>query len=461
MTENKEPENQSNIGTGNDKKRIQGGHIGENFSGDYNSSGNYIEGNYVQNTYIQVSPGSISQNKNSENDFILSLLGENPDPNRELVLKYLTKVLKEIDDRSVTQALRTSFKDWPTLPSDDINKRIERFGSADFLKLIEALLDGNEKVTQSIREELEPIANSIRQDGFMQPACYTFQEPRTLESYLLIVLRPEIGIKKYRINAWLIPDNAVLTPEEPDKGFEPLYIDNEQEVSFIFEEIPQKVANFLEESIDFLNRQTRPYKQNFDLTIEIFLPHEYLCAEIFHWAFMDDPIEIQYQVLLRSSQRLNRQYLRKYDNQWRKNWHEVEGRLKTKLNKDDFYELKSVEECNWKKLTGDLKQKIGLKVACTLSKSKRQDVFQAIHNAAAPIAIWSRCDIPNLNLDTEINDFLNNPENLSKLPEWLRKTRENAYQLSEQYLGYDLSILWENPYRLPPDVAVGLLTPGE
>ncbi|WP_407887918.1 ATP-binding protein, partial [Scytonema sp. NUACC26] len=44
MTENKNPENQSSVGNSNDNKRIQGGYIGGNISGNYNNSGDYVEG---------------------------------------------------------------------------------------------------------------------------------------------------------------------------------------------------------------------------------------------------------------------------------------------------------------------------------------------------------------------------------------------------------------------------------
>jgi hypothetical protein len=43
MTENQEPENNGNKGTGNDNKRIQGGHIPGNFPGNYQNLGHFIE----------------------------------------------------------------------------------------------------------------------------------------------------------------------------------------------------------------------------------------------------------------------------------------------------------------------------------------------------------------------------------------------------------------------------------
>ncbi|QDL11097.1 hypothetical protein DP113_27160 [Brasilonema octagenarum UFV-E1] len=44
MTENKNSDNQESVRNSNDNKRIQGGYIGGNFSGNYNNSGDYVEG---------------------------------------------------------------------------------------------------------------------------------------------------------------------------------------------------------------------------------------------------------------------------------------------------------------------------------------------------------------------------------------------------------------------------------
>ncbi|MDF5717397.1 MAG: WD40 repeat domain-containing protein [Rhizonema sp. NSF051] len=44
MIDNTNSQNQSDVGSNNDNKRIQGGYIGGNFSGNYNNSGDYVEG---------------------------------------------------------------------------------------------------------------------------------------------------------------------------------------------------------------------------------------------------------------------------------------------------------------------------------------------------------------------------------------------------------------------------------
>src|SRR4028118_1436434 len=400
---------------------------------------------------------NISINENSCN-FVRDLLGGTPDPNRELIIKNLILLLPKVPDNSIKQALRNVLEDWPILSNKDIDTTIKSLDFRQIIKLINNLLYENDNISHPVRAQLESIIASFQQGECKPLASSLSQEARTLQSYLLIVVRPENATNKYRVNAWIIPDNSVLDPNEPEKGFKSLEIDNERLSLLMFEELAPTIEELMEKSLDILN-QTRRNKLNFNLTIEVFLPNEYLCSEISHWVYTDDPIEAIHPLLLRSSQRLNRKYLRKYDNQWRKNWHELEKRFDTKPNKEDFYELSSIEECNWKKLTGDLKQKIGLKVACTLSESKRESLFQAIHNAATPIAIWSRGDIPNQKIENEIEDFLNNIKKLIDVPEWLWKKREGIYQNSDDYLGYNLSILWENPYRLPPDVTITLLTP--
>ncbi|KYC42705.1 hypothetical protein WA1_15300 [Scytonema hofmannii PCC 7110] len=444
------------------------------------SSSSTVEGNQnrtVQGNNNQAVQGNsntvISDNlvSNTNNIVFNIIMSDNKNLNQELEFKKeVIKTIQQVDEFIVRQAVRDSLPDWPVLSTDNINEFIEqKFGNKEILTLVTNLLRVNQSFSHEVYEKLHLISNSIQENvkHLTVPSIedksgtrIVVQESNNFQSYLLIVLRPEIdGSNTFRIKAWLILDDKMLDKNDPSKGFLPLDIKNE-EVICLISEISENVEKFLEESLKILNSHTRRYQRNFNLTIEFFLPYKNLCEEIYQWLFMDDPVEILHGVLLRSSERLDRRYLIKYDNQWRKNWQKVQDCFHSLLSQDDFYELKSIENCDWKKITSDLKQKIGLKVACALSVSKSQDLFQAIHKAAAPIAIWSMCDIPHQKLEIEINDFLNKVK-LIELPELLRKKREEVYAYSDKYSGY-LSILWEDPYRLPPvpDV-IELLTPGQ
>jgi len=119
-----------------------------------------------------------------------------------------------------------------------------------------------------------------------------------------------------------------------------------------------------------------------------------------------------------------------------------------------------MESFNWKLLSSKLKERIGLKVTCTHSKSIRKDLFKAILRATTPIAIWTRTDIANLDQVTAINKILTFKP-LCHLGESVRLTREQADAQTEEHLGHHLALLWENPYRLTPDIMVELNSPGQ
>lgn len=421
-----------------------------------NAQANEINQNFGEQTTVDTNGGDVAGRDivdNSVNNFFI-VLGGNPEPNRESILNKLKKVLEEVDDPSIRQALRNSFKDRPIPTTEDTTEIIEQLGLEQLLKLIASLLNENGKITQPVREKLERIAYSVQQDDITPPASSAFQESRTLQSYLLIALRPEAGTDKYRINAWVIPDDTVLDPEEPYKGFVPLDInDKEKGTICLFNEVPGKVAAFLEQSLGYLP------DDNEYLTIEVFLPDEYLGTNVNCWEFKtfdDTPTCIvnYCSVVLRSSERLNSRYLKFYKKKWRENWKKVK-QLWELPSPDDFLHLDKMEGFERKKLAALLtsKQKIGLTVACAAPPEPRhKELFKAVHEAATPIAIWLRQDdIPDQTQKIAIfNKLIGIP--LGNLPKEVRSQWVEAYsqEFPKQHLGYHLSILWDNPFRLPP-----------
>jgi hypothetical protein len=119
-----------------------------------------------------------------------------------------------------------------------------------------------------------------------------------------------------------------------------------------------------------------------------------------------------------------------------------------------------MESFKWELLRNKLNGKIGLKVTCTHSKDIRKELFQAILHATTPIAIWIRTDIANLDQVTAIDKILHFKP-LCHLCESVRLTREQADVQTEEHLGHHLALLWENPYRLPPDIMTELNSPGQ
>ncbi len=422
-----------------------------------NAQANEINQNYGEQTTVDTDGGDaagrdLDKSVNTYNYYYVVFSGKEPDYEREPLLNYAKKLVedKKVNDRIFSQALRNSLGLDSPVTSKDGTKNIE---------ILERLgLEQLRIFTTYLAQQLESINRSESQDGSTPLASSAPKKSNIVQSYLLIALRPEAGTDKYRINAWLIPDEKALDRNDPYQGFVSLDIDEQQPgVTCCFDEVPKKVDAFLQECLDRLF----DYDKDYHLTIELFLPDKYLCTDFNCWQFQDDnerliPLTTQYTVLLRSSRRLARKYQRLHRSNWRENWNKVEQGWKLPASKD-FHLLKQMKDFERDTLAALLRaeQKIGIQAACALplEEDQKELLFGAIHDAATPIAIWFICDddIPNLEDNIPILKELTNTR-LGELPDYIKKQRLFAYakKRPEQHLGYHLSILWENPYRLPP-----------
>jgi vWA-MoxR associated protein C-terminal domain len=290
------------------------------------------------------------------------------------------------------------------------------------------------------------------------PTDFFYNQPGPLKSYLIATFVPgDSDDEKFLLNAWLISDDLVQDLSK----FQSLLDHNEQQRGKLCKltQIPTELNKFLKKALRYLRGK------RYDLTIEIFLPSDLMCMEIDRWK-ITDPIAdditlgIKYPIRLRSLERLSLDYLDSYLSQWYKYWDKVRDILQNEPIQELFEHLQEMESFNWKLLRSNLNGKIGLKVTCTHSKAIRKDLFRAILIATTPIAIWTRTDIANLDQVTGIDKILTFKP-LCHLCESVRLTREQADAQTEEHLGHHLALLWENPYRLTPDIMVELNSPGQ
>jgi hypothetical protein len=286
---------------------------------------------------------------------------------------------------------------------------------------------------------------------------FFYNQPGRLKSYLIATLVPgDNDGDKFLLNAWLISDNSVQDLSK----FQSLLDPNEPQTGRLC-----KLTQISTELDKFLNKALRYLRgKRYDLTIEIFLPSDLMCMEIDRWKITDPTSDettlgIKYPIRLRSLERLNHQYLIHYESKWRDHWDKVRDTLENEPIQKLFEHLQEMESFKWELLRNKLNGKIGLKVTCTHSKSLRKNLFKAILQATTPIAIWIRTDIANLDQVTEIDKILTSKP-LCHLSESVRLTREQADAQTEEHLGHHLALLWENPYRLPPDMTE-LNSPGQ
>jgi hypothetical protein len=372
--------------------------------------------------------------------------------------------LRDFDFSSISQkSVQKAYQD--ALPTDadlwslaegnteEILKKL-----ADFRKLFQFFqgLSQDEDLSKEFRELFEKTASELAVKKQHENVKY-FSENK-LQSYLIATLSPnDNNGNKFLLNAWLIVDDLT----EDLSRFESLLDKNEQQIGKIcnLNEVSLELNQFLEKALRLLRGK------NYCLTIEFFLPTDLMGMEIDRWK-ISDPVDedmtlgIKYPIRLRSLERLDLRYLDHYLSQWRESWHQVRKLLENTPNQECFETLAEIENFSWKLLKVNLNKKIGLKVTCHHPKSMRKDLFKAILQATTPVAIWTRTDIPNLDQVTAIDEILSFKP-LCHLCESVRQTREKADAQTGEHLGHHLALLWENPYRLTPDIMRELIQTGQ
>jgi vWA-MoxR associated protein C-terminal domain len=320
-------------------------------------------------------------------------------------------------------------------------------------KFIDRLIE-NDRIPAETRRVLE-LLNFPRSSG-SNPVKSS--NNRVLESYLSIAIRPSSIADRFFVNGWLIADSSI---KDNSQRFYPLDLDeSDKGIACGLDEIPQVLNNLLE-----LGLQQLKGKQH-ELTIEIFLPMSCLCADVDRWKiddlYAETPVGTKYRTIVRSSDRLENRYLNRRWSDWCGNWDRITKAGHLTPNCDDFETLDRFTDCNWKRVVNNLSQKLGLKLTCGLESEHKLDLFRAILNAATPIAIWVRCDLPDLDLAAEL-DALITDSHLFGLSAAVMRKRQQAdeEERAEQHLGAHLAMLWEDPGRLTPDAMEWLLTPGQ
>jgi hypothetical protein len=302
-----------------------------------------------------------------------------------------------------------------------------------------------------------------------------------LKSYLIATLTPDdIDRDRFLLNAWLIIDDrfqdcSTFYSQDLSR-FHPLIDEDEQQqgklcrlpLINISKSTKSKTSKLPQIDTEFdclLKKALKILRgKRYDLTIEIFLPSSLMYMDVGRWKIADAitndvTLGIKYPVRLRSLERLDPDYLDAYHSNWQKCWDNVRVVLENEPIQDIFEHLEDLESFNWKLLKIKLKEKIGLKVTCTHPKSMSTDLFKAILQATTPMAIWIRNDIPDLDRVTAIDKILTFRP-LAHLCESVRQTRELADAQEADHIGLHLAVLWENPYRLTPDVMVELKPAG-
>jgi len=403
-----------------------------------------------------------------------------------VVMEYQSPIYPKTPSDSVTQSEIESLLD--ILQHDDISQSIKQayneclpkpwlgIVATDYREILETLnkeiprregkipplfdfisrLTASEKIPQIVLEKLRTWISGASQKYGINLTPLNFCSPSPARPYLLIRLKPSKNqTGQFFVKAWFILDDRA------DAGysrFKPLDSEEHHEDPYTLAQIPKLLDYFLCQTLEKLAAtESKP-------VIEFFLPQDCLGAEVDVWEVLDvvnQPIRVgtEYQVVVRSYERLLPRYRKQAMNSWRQKWSKAK-QLKPPLPQELFELLSKADGYNWSSLRASLVDKVGLKLTCppisALSSSpgasgSQSDLISALLSTAIPIAIWPRCIVSEPTLADTIESLLNEGP-LLELPEFVRKKRLEAVQKQIQdHLGQHLVLLWEDPDRLPPD----------
>lgn len=272
----------------------------------------------------------------------------------------------------------------------------------------------------------------------------TSKEQENIPNHLIIYLDSSKQQKKrYFVSAWFIPDGANekfnhLTGE----GYKFLEIEEQEQETFTLEQIPSLLEDYLD--------KITPYLTDFSSqpTIEVFLPYELLNEPIDTWIIQQEeelPISIGslYKVILRSSRRLRKEY--PHRNVWVQKWKTLK-----ELTENACSKCCTSGDCHsWKELFSILNQETA--IALKLLKPPSNNFFKVMNQTAIPVALWLRQELQNSHHQVELDELL--ICSITELPERVKRKRSDDFPYDyEQRIGHHLSLLWENPHILPPQI---------
>lgn len=379
-------------------------------------------------------------------------------------MQTLVEILEQVTDG---QTVKRTYQE--SLPPDSYVSRPEVSDVGDMVAQLQEFrrlkpflrqLATNTDVPESIRKQIKSFGEQLGEPEMPSQPAALVDNSSCLQSYLQVVLRPDLSSSGLVVNTWLIPDETVL---DPAKRYQPLDLDDSQKgASCQIQEVPIILNQFLNQALSYLAGR------RYELTIEVFLPLEHLCTGVDAWELEDLFFEedtylvgTKYQVIVRSQERLDPRYLYSRLNQWHRNWDRVKACLSEVPQVDDFEHLTQLN-CDWKQLGNRLKQKLGLKMTCGLVTTHQKDLFTCILKTALPIAIWPRTDLASVGQEAAL-DQLVTAGPLFKLLAAIRQKREDADCAScpTTHIGSHLAVLWEDPNRLTPDALAQLRPPGQ
>lgn len=210
-------------------------------------------------------------------------------------------------------------------------------------------------------------------------------------------------------------------------------------------ELPKLICSFLTE------------RSNENLPeLHIFVPLELINEAIDCWKLDDgygrpNALGRQYRIVLRCTERVSRSY--RQEPLWKKRWRKHQALLE-EIACNVFM---PGNDSDLDRLYDDLDEAaetiVGLKVTQTPIHVGADSLFGVLLQLGIPLAVWGRCPLTNLTHEDELNRVLK-ACSLKNLPDTVKGERCAARRIAKDaHIGHHLSLLWDDPYLVPPKSA--------
>ncbi|MGK7942748.1 MAG: trypsin-like peptidase domain-containing protein [Crocosphaera sp.] len=257
----------------------------------------------------------------------------------------------------------------------------------------------------------------------------------------------------YELSAILVRRKSQFQVKEDDLSLT-LEVNLKNKEELTLEEIHKLLPTIIEDLLiqTYQINKNHNYKRVKNIEIILFLPYalfnEYLEAIEIEEDELPIPLRAEYQVVFRSEKRLQETLQKTYKKlqKWENNWKQVEiccdESCKNHFKSDENGET-------WQAMFSKLESQ---GIGCGLSQKPSQEILKVFDRTGLAIAIWSKQILDSWNYQEELNKVLES--SIIELPKTIKSKHQEAFAENdpEQHIGHHLTLLWENPYLLPPSV---------
>jgi hypothetical protein len=330
-----------------------------------------------------------------------------------------------------------------------------------------------QRESSEIRDQLKSWLQAVRQRyGYQALPKTETAKADTLDAYLMVIIRPVKGQRsKFRINGFLKIGQSSGRWIDTDVKHQALKALNYDNNSCSLNQVKNYFAQLMLKTVELVRAEKIKLDCNdYLVTIEFFMPVTYLSEEVDCWKipYVDEELTIgkEFRISIRFYERIAYEIgepdyvegaillLEPLESKW--------GILQQFLaEKPDLQTIKNKFACLCQKNQLQdyslLKDKIGLKLACTppQPKKEREKFLNTILKKGIPIALWMKRDeiLGIENLEQTTDNFLRQ--------DYLANFNLLLRERMEQYdsLGKHLAILYDDPYRLPSRPSLGSSDP--